>query len=469
MKKLIISLILAVACMVFPIATFSASAAILNTPTEQKTVDGVTYKKYEYTDNGKQTMFYGEYKPGEDSEYEFIIYNRYSSSSGTVQLTTVAKLAQEFTEKTGRKVVMATNGDYFYNTGASVESLVKEGVVYNKGNFTYKHCFGFDNNGKTAIGRMTEVENYLEITTDDGLVYYHIDGLNKTPDDGQLVIYTSANNVSLNGCCKYKVKTDSTNMLQFPTEGTASRMSTGTVVDDKALSLKTGEFAIVVKGDNEISKFLYDTISYGTAIRLVEKPAGSFINMTYVVGGYDVLVDNGQINTTFHTDNGGDSYAPRTTIGVKADGTMFLVVLDGRQSGYSVGCTVKRQAQIALELGAVQALELDGGGSSTFLFDFNDGKGLTLLNKPSDGNERKVSNAVLLVEKQKQTPPEENESTEEESQVESNITESNPENNSGNNGQSSANGGSGCSSAVNGATWFLPLVATYAIIKKRKI
>ena len=76
---------------------------------------------------------------------------------------------------------------------------------------------------------------------------------------------------------------------------------------------------------------------------------------------------------------------------------MFLAVLDGRQSGYSVGCTVNEEALLAKQFGAKFALELDGGGSSTFLLD--DGSGPKVLNKPSDGQQRRVSNAVLLVEK----------------------------------------------------------------------
>ena len=174
----------------------------------------------------------------------------------------------------------------------------------------------------------------------------------------------------------------------------------------------------MIKGENEISRFFYDNVTYGTNVRLVNKPDGEYKDMPWVIGGYSILVDNGVVNTNVHTDNAGNVWGtPRTFIGVKEDGTMFLAVLDGRQAPYSTGCSVTREAELAAYFGAKYALELDGGGSSAFLADLSDGEGLKLRNKPSDGAERKVSNAVLLVEKDKDNggnagggdiPPEDN-------------------------------------------------------------
>ena len=431
-----------------PFTAVSAGAATLDAPTEQKTVNGVTYKKYQYNDGYKQVLFYGEYKPEENSDYEYVIHN-IKNSSDAVTLSTVAAIAADYTAKTGRKVIMATNGDYFYNTGSNVDSLVIGGVVYTIGNFDYKHCFGFDNKGNFALGRMTEVEDYVEISASSGTRCFKIDKKNAAPEDGELAIFSAASNRALEGCCKYKVRTDSSNILQFPTDGTATRMATGTVVDDKPLTLSSGEFAVVVKGENEISRFFYDNITYGTGVRLIQKPAGKFAGMEYVVGGYDILVNNGIANTDCHSDNSGDARAPRTFIGVKEDGTVFLSVLDGRNASYSMGCTVNAEAQLALGFGAKYSLELDGGGSSTFLFDFDDGKGLQLLNKPSDGAMRKVSNAVLLVEKEKPQP--EDSESDGETPRES----------------ASSSGGNGCGAAAGTGAWLVSAAALSIILRKK--
>ena len=152
----------------------------------------------------------------------------------------------------------------------------------------------------------------------------------------------------------------------------------------------------------EKAQFFFDHVLYGVEVNLVEIPAGEFAGCRYVVGGYDILVNDGKVNSSFHTDNFGNVAAPRTILGFKEDGTAFLCMLDGRQAGYSVGLTVEKEAELAAALGAKYALELDGGGSTTVIVRIDDT--LTLRNKPSDGSMRKVSNAVLLVEKEKAQP-----------------------------------------------------------------
>jgi hypothetical protein len=81
---------------------------------------------------------------------------------------------------------------------------------------------------------------------------------------------------------------------------------------------------------------------------------------------------------------------PRTAIGVNAKGQILLVVVDGRREG-SRGVTLVEMAQLMRGFNAVHALNLDGGGSSTMVVK---GK---VMNVPSDGNERKVSSAVLVL------------------------------------------------------------------------
>ena len=58
--------------------------------------------------------------------------------------------------------------------------------------------------------------------------------------------------------------------------------------------------------------------------------------------------------------------ASRTAVGIKADGTVVLFMVDGRQSPYSAGMTMAELAAAMEELGCERAINLDGGGSSTF-------------------------------------------------------------------------------------------------------
>ena len=81
---------------------------------------------------------------------------------------------------------------------------------------------------------------------------------------------------------------------------------------------------------------------------------------------------------------------PRSAVGQLADGRILLVVVDGRQSGYSVGMTTFEMAQTLVRLGAVRGMGLDSGGSSALAFEG------ALLNRPSDGRERSISTALML-------------------------------------------------------------------------
>lgn len=82
---------------------------------------------------------------------------------------------------------------------------------------------------------------------------------------------------------------------------------------------------------------------------------------------------------------------PRTAAGVTANGrTLILVVVDGRQPTHSIGATLPELADIMIGLGADDAINLDGGGSSTFVYRQRDGTLLT--NKVPGGTWRPVGN-----------------------------------------------------------------------------
>ncbi|QAA33873.1 phosphodiester glycosidase family protein [Clostridium manihotivorum] len=86
------------------------------------------------------------------------------------------------------------------------------------------------------------------------------------------------------------------------------------------------------------------------------------------------LVINGQ--GVIKSGNGGWGIAPRTAIGQRKDGTVLMLVIDGRQIG-SIGATLKDVQEIMIENGAYNAANLDGGSSTTMFYD---GK---IINNPS--------------------------------------------------------------------------------------
>jgi hypothetical protein len=85
---------------------------------------------------------------------------------------------------------------------------------------------------------------------------------------------------------------------------------------------------------------------------------------------------------------------PRTAVGVRADGTLLFVTVDGRQPEESVGMSIPELTDLMLELGCVSAINLDGGGSTTMVVDGR------IVNHPSSsGGARRNADAILLYPK----------------------------------------------------------------------
>jgi hypothetical protein len=111
------------------------------------------------------------------------------------------------------------------------------------------------------------------------------------------------------------------------------------------------------------------------------------------VGGSPVLVLGSQWAFPDHDDSFTRSAHPRTVIGWTAAGDFLLVAVDGRQPGYSTGMSLHSAASLLIQLGAIEAVNLDGGGSTTFVVKSQ------VRNRPSNpGNaERSVGSALVLL------------------------------------------------------------------------
>jgi Phosphodiester glycosidase len=130
------------------------------------------------------------------------------------------------------------------------------------------------------------------------------------------------------------------------------------------------------------------TLSVGETVRLGW--SFGFRGVLDVIGGYPMLISNGVVVAKSCTQSLCYRH-PRTAVGIRADGRLMLVVVDGRRPGWSVGMTLVELANLMKYLGAVTAMNMDGGGSSTMVV-----KGV-IKNKPSDGSERAVTNSVLVL------------------------------------------------------------------------
>ena len=110
------------------------------------------------------------------------------------------------------------------------------------------------------------------------------------------------------------------------------------------------------------------------------------------------LVKDG-VNVNAKEDHNDVNGAPRSVIGVKEDGTLVIMMVDGRMSPYSAGFTSHEMAQMMIDLGCVDAINCDGGGSSTFITEREGTGELTVKSRFSDGAERATLTGILVISK----------------------------------------------------------------------
>ncbi|MFF8897931.1 phosphodiester glycosidase family protein [Streptomyces lydicus] len=124
----------------------------------------------------------------------------------------------------------------------------------------------------------------------------------------------------------------------------------------------------------------------GVGYRLVGRGPGP---LRFAVGGFPIVRDAEPVAGLDTV-----AVAVRTSAGI-ADGgrVLYLMALDGAHGEGQTGLTVRELAELMAELGAREAMDLDGGGSSTLVTD-DDGAGIVVRNHPSGGAERPVANAI---------------------------------------------------------------------------
>ena len=118
-------------------------------------------------------------------------------------------------------------------------------------------------------------------------------------------------------------------------------------------------------------------------------------NMETAVGGSHLFVRKGLIsNVSQDTDFGGIRH-PRTALGYTEEGDVVFIVVDGRRPEYSNGASLTDLALLMLEYGVTEAINLDGGGSSTLALAENET--VEIKNSPCDVFERPVYDSIALI------------------------------------------------------------------------
>lgn len=113
-------------------------------------------------------------------------------------------------------------------------------------------------------------------------------------------------------------------------------------------------------------------------------------------GGGDVLIRDGAVTDSRYWDSALKGRNPRSAVGIREDGSVLYYTVDGRSPGYSSGLTMNQLAEELQQAGCVQAINLDGGGSTILELKLPGEEQPVVVNQPSDGSPRKCATFILF-------------------------------------------------------------------------
>ncbi|MBI2995727.1 MAG: phosphodiester glycosidase family protein [Candidatus Melainabacteria bacterium] len=273
---------------------------------------------------------------------------------------------------------LGINANYFdVKLGNPLGTLITEGT-WLVGPVYDRVAIGFSKDKKAFVDQVMLVGN---ATTYRGfrrkpVTTFEIDGLNTPPHfynkislftinwDEELVLPSSKTGVIVkNGCIKK-------------------------IVNDRAEIPKKGY--VLVSNANYVLNYL----KRKDRLKIKWQSHPDWSNVVEAVSGGPYLIMNGEIyvdeiNQKFKFAKK-ETYTARSAVGVDYNGKLYLIVVDSKDDNHSVGVTLQELAELLKKLNLKEAINLDGGGSSTLVVD---GK---IINKLSERHERKISSALLI-------------------------------------------------------------------------
>lgn len=318
---------------------------------------------------------------------------RLSAGSSLVLRSVVAAETAPRTERTSAicrraRCLVAVNGDFFSaSTGQPTGGVVTSGELVRSPNDRH-HQLMLDTHGRPSAGRLawrgTLVPTDLQSTA--------ITGVNVTRAANATVLYTPSFGAST-------ATNRHGNELVMRVVQPSGALRLGQTALVRFEELRSGQEDAPIPRDGAVLSghgrgekalaTLWARVRAGTAAREALLRIEASGGVLESVGGTPILVRDGKrwfadTARSFVRDR-----HPRTMVGWNRAGDVFLVTVDGRQRGYSQGMTLAEAADFMIRLGATDAINLDGGGSTTFVE-----RGV-VANRPSDRAVRRAGRTVI--------------------------------------------------------------------------
>lgn len=282
------------------------------------------------------------------------------------------------------------NGDFFPYTGDPLGVMVRDGELVSAPFFSKEdaaaHRAGFGWGAGSAMG-FAKLKLTVQTPNDPPIL---VDGFDEACGSDRIVVDSPSAGLAIAKAPNAFVVLTTTNAKWSPGASIdAVVQSVGANLTSQAVT----ENAVVLVASGRMAPQL-GVLRQGESVKISLDMSGfDFERYPNVIGGGPVVLRNGQVFVDYAEERFKPVFAqnrhPRTAIGRTKSGDLWLVTVDGR-SKLSIGATLVELGTIMQDLGCVDAINLDGGNSTTMNL-----LGLT-VNRPSDGIEREVANGILI-------------------------------------------------------------------------
>lgn len=372
-----------------------ASAGTTRLTTQQTLADGLIYRNTisEHPSAGRLESFSFELEP--DSP----VYPIMVQSAGTIYGAATINRAISYAESLGCHVVGGINSDFFTLGNGIPNGISIEDGVYKSSPEGYHAISMVD--GELRLSTSPQVE--ITVSNERTGASVSLTHLNKWRNSaGGLYLFNE-------DFSTVSTHTDAAGgrmiRMQVVEEDQDTPLTVNSTLRLEVVEVFETADAVAIGEDNYILTAAYESGFYelfagyqaGDSITLTTSCSDSNLSQAQWASGCgDVMISNGAMtnSATWNYTVGRD---PRTAVGVKKDGTMVFYTADGRQSGYSAGLTQVDLAEELLQQGCVWAVNLDGGGSTTFGVRLPGSDSVSIANSPSGGSLRACATFILLV------------------------------------------------------------------------
>lgn len=348
---------------------------------------------YETSGGAGMTLAKGIYWAG--SDYRNENYIEYTANSAVKPMVVYGSKITNYgsfsamsslLEKQGYHVIAGINGDYYnMSTYEPIGLVIYEGALLSSD--SGYNAVGFRADGSTIIGKPG-----MSASVSIGGADYTIKGVNKARNGVDFALLTS------DFAPDTKSKTEGYDIICTPSADKLSMNCNVTLTVDEvvesggAINIPDGKMMLSLAGTASEDKLAaVKSALPGDTINLTITSDTQWDDVQFAVGSLYKLVTNGVAETGLNKN-----LEPRSAVGVKADGTLVLYTVDGRQSGYSVGATMEMVANRLIELGCVEATIMDGGGSTSMNAIYLGDESISQINSSSGGSQRSVTNYIVL-------------------------------------------------------------------------